>query len=194
MKLRLFFALWPAAPVRAALAAAAMPLRRACEGRPVEPRNYHLTLAFLGGVDAAQLADIRTAAGTVRAPGFQLAMDCHGHWPKPRVAWLGSRRPPPAAGVLAARVWRALEPLGFAAEQRPFRPHLTVLRNCRRCDWPGPVTAVDWQVRDFVLVSSVTLPSGPRYEVLARWPLERGEGNFDVPAENGPCSAGPDVK
>jgi RNA 2',3'-cyclic 3'-phosphodiesterase len=169
LKLRLFFALWPDDPVRDALVAAARPLASACSGRPVAPRNYHLTLAFLGGVDGARLEPVRDAASAVRAEPFELVMDTHGHWAGPRVAWLGASRPPAAAAMLAGRLWDALEPLGFAREQRPFRPHLTVLRKCRTCEWAGPVARVCWPVRDFVLVKSETLPSGPSYEVLDRW-------------------------
>lgn len=174
MSLRLFFALWPDAPVRDALAAAAAPLLQACRGRRVPKRNYHLTLAFLGGVPEQRLDGIRVAAAGVAAEPFELRIDCHGYWAGPRVAWLGARQPPAAADGLAQALWGALAPLDFQPDPRPFRPHLTVLRGCARCDWPGPVAAVDWPVRDFVLVRSVTLPAGPQYEVLDRWRLVGG--------------------
>lgn len=177
MRLRLFFALWPDEPVRNALGEAARPLLEACRGRRVAKRNYHLTLAFLGGVPAARLDEIRAAAAGVRAAPFELLLDCHGHWPGPRVAWLGCRRPPEAADALAQALWAALEPVGFRPDKRPFRPHLTVLRGCRQCDWPGPVTPVAWPVRELALVSSETLPEGPHYTLLDRWPLaDRGPG------------------
>jgi len=184
LKLRLFFALWPDDEVRAALAAAAAPLLDSCRGRRVPARNYHLTLAFLGAVDAERLDALRAAAGTVRAEPFSLSMDCHGHWPKPRVAWLGCRRPPAAAGALAGALWAALAPLGFEAECRPFQPHLTVLRDCRRCDWPGPVSPLSWPVTDFVLVGSEPGVGAPRYEVVGCWGLRRSPA---APAEDIPA-------
>jgi RNA 2',3'-cyclic 3'-phosphodiesterase len=171
LRFRLFFALWPDEPVRDALGAAARPLLEACRGRRVAKRNYHLTLAFLGGVPATRLDELRAAAATVRADAFELSMDCHGHWAGPRVAWLGCRRPPPAADGLAQALWGVLEPLGFRPDKRPFRPHLTVLRGCRSCDWAGPVEPVSWPVREFVLVRSETLPAGPVYHVIDRWAL-----------------------
>jgi RNA 2',3'-cyclic 3'-phosphodiesterase len=167
----LFFALWPDEPVRNALVAAARPLLEACPGKPVPGSNYHLTLAFLGAVEASRLEALRAAAAGVRAEPFDLVMDCHGHWVRPGVAWLGCRQPPAASARLAAATWAALATLGFKPEERPFVPHLTVLRHCRACAWPGPVTPVAWPVRDFALVSSVTHPSGPEYTVLERWPL-----------------------
>lgn len=186
MKSRLFFALWPDEALRAALADAARPLLAACDGRPVPASNYHLTLAFLGGVEQARVAEIRAAgieakgeAGADAGP-FKLVLDSHGHWRRAGVAWLGSRRPPEAAGRLARLLWEALEPLGFEAEQRPFRPHLTVLRGCRRCGEVGPVTPVAWPVRDFVLVRSETRPEGARYQIVDRWGLASESGGLAV--------------
>ncbi len=169
--MRLFFALWPDDPVRDALEGAAKPLVAACPGRPVPKTNYHLTLAFLGSVDAARLDGIRAVAAGLQAAPFDLRIDCHGHWPRPRTAWLGCRNLPVPAGALALELWTRLEPLGFEPEARPFRAHLTVLRACPRCDWPGPVSPVGWPVRDIVLVRSETLPAGARYQVIERWPL-----------------------
>jgi RNA 2',3'-cyclic 3'-phosphodiesterase len=171
-RLRLFFALWPDEETREALASAAAPLIAACRGRPVAKRNYHLTLAFLGGVAEARLEEIRAAAAGLRAAPFEFVLDGHGHWPKPRVAWLGCRRPPPEAEALARALGAALAPLGFRPDPRPFAPHLTVLRGCRRCDWEGEIAPVPWPVRDFVLVKSETLDSGARYELIDRWALQ----------------------
>jgi RNA 2',3'-cyclic 3'-phosphodiesterase len=171
LRLRLFFALWPDGAVRSALAAAARPLLDECRGRRIPKRNYHLTLAFLGGVPETGLDALRAAAATVRAEAFDLRLDVHGHWRGPEVAWLGCSAPPPAARALGDALWAALAPLGFQPDPRPFTPHLTVLRGCRACDWPGPVAPVDWPVRDFALVRSQTLPDGPRYDVVDRWPL-----------------------
>ncbi len=168
MKLRLFYALWPAPEVRAALAAAARPLLAACRGRRVPQRNYHLTLAFLGSVPEQQLDELHAAAGQVPCDPFTLRIDRHDHWRGPQVAWLGCSQPPAAATALADDLRHALEPLGFKPDPRPFRPHLTVLRGCRACDWAGEIEPVEWPVSGFVLVRSETLPAGPVYRVV--WP------------------------
>ena len=171
MSLRLFFALWPAPPVREALATAAAPLLESCAGRPVPAQNYHLTLAFLGEVESSRLDSLRAAAGSVHTAAFDLVLDTFGHWSRAGSAWLGSSRPKPAAAVLAATLWAALEPLGFTPETRPFVPHLTVLRRCRRCELPASPPPVRWPVREFVLVRSETRPEGAVYEILDRWGL-----------------------
>lgn len=170
MRLRLFYALWPPADVRDALAAAARPLLDACRGRRVPKRNYHLTLAFLGGVPAARLPELHAAAATVACEPFTLQVDRHGWFKRARVAWLGCREVPPAAAALADNLSRALEPLGFRPDPRPFRPHLTVLRNCPGCDWDGEIEPVAWPVSGFVLAQSETLPTGPVYQVVSTHP------------------------
>jgi 2'-5' RNA ligase len=168
LRLRLFYGLWPAPEVRDALAASVRPLLDACRGRRVPKRNYHLTLAFLGSVPEARLSELHAAAAAVPVEPFTLRIDRHGHWRRPRVAWLGCREPPAAATALAENLRAALEPLGFQPDPRPFRPHLTVLRNCRACDWEGEIEPVDWPVTGFVLARSETLPAGPVYHVV--WP------------------------
>lgn len=169
MRLRLFYALWPPPEVRDALAAAARPLLDACHGRRVPKRNYHLTLAFLGGVPAARLPELQAAVAGVAFEPFTLEIDCHGHFKGARVAWLGCRQAPAAAAALAENLRAALAPLGFQPDPRPFRPHLTVLRKCPGCDWEGEIEPVAWPVDGFVLARSETLPAGPVYHVV--WPL-----------------------
>lgn len=170
-RLRLFFALWPPDAVRNALFAAAQPLRAACRGRPVAKRNLHLTVAFLGGVAEERLVDVETAAAAVRAPRFELRFDGHGWFERPRVVWLGCRRVPATARVLIGQLNSALEPLGFRPDPRPFHPHLSVLRNCRACDFDGVIEPVAWPVDSLTLLRSETQPAGARYEPLAQWPL-----------------------
>lgn len=171
-RLRLFFALWPPDEVRNALFAAAAPLRAACRGKPVAKRNLHLTVAFLGGVAEERLVELKTAAAAVRAPRFELRFDGHGWFERPRVVWLGCRQVPATARTLVARLNAVLETLGFRPDPRPFHPHLTVLRNCRACDFDGVIEPVAWPVSSLTLVRSETHPTGSRYEPLAHWPLD----------------------
>ncbi|MEJ2515072.1 MAG: RNA 2',3'-cyclic phosphodiesterase [Gammaproteobacteria bacterium] len=170
-RLRLFFALWPDDRVRDALWASAEPLRRACRGRPVAKRNLHATLVFLGGLDEARLPEVEGAAGSVEAGAFCLRFDAWGRFQRAGVAWLGCRRPDPAAAGLATALTDAMEGIGLAPERRPFRPHVTVLRKCRDGSPDEPVAPVDWPLSEFWLVQSRTLETGPVYEPLKRWPL-----------------------
>ena len=90
---RLFFALWPDAAARDALAKAA-----ACvdvrEGHRVRPANLHLTLAFLGSVPAAAQAALMAAEPAPGAAAFTLEVGLAGWWRTSRVAWLAPLEEP----------------------------------------------------------------------------------------------------
>jgi 2'-5' RNA ligase len=167
---RLFFALWPDDAVRAQLRAAqdAMPRRG---GRPVHVEDIHVTLAFLGQVEAERRACMEAAAGGVSAAPFELLIDRQGYWPRPRVAWCAPAEIPEALRDLVQRLGRALRPCAFEPERRPYSPHVTLFRDSRAVP-EGPLERpVRWPCRDFVLVATSPVPGGPRYQVLARWPL-----------------------
>ncbi|MGH8798838.1 MAG: 2'-5' RNA ligase family protein, partial [Casimicrobiaceae bacterium] len=68
--LRLFFALWPAPPTRAALAALAQVLAGETGGRATAPANIHLTLAFLGARPPDSVADLVARASAITASPF----------------------------------------------------------------------------------------------------------------------------
>ncbi|MEX2225886.1 MAG: RNA 2',3'-cyclic phosphodiesterase [Dehalococcoidia bacterium] len=101
--------------------------------RWVRPEGVHITLKFLGAVDAQRVEAISTALriGLQDAPPFDLRPDTIGSFGgrrNLRVVWVGVGGDTAALTALAAAVERALVPLGFATEQRPFNAHLTLAR------------------------------------------------------------------
>ena len=99
--------------------------------RWARPEGLHVTLKFLGSVEAARLERVRAALAGAMAEQPALHVHVHGlgafpGWRRPRVVWVGLR----GDGMveLAARVEDALAPLGFEREQGAFTPHLTLGR------------------------------------------------------------------
>lgn len=95
------------------------------------PRNWHLTLRFLGNVPAPRIPQLTTALAEVAFAPFTLAVGRAGAFPArgaPRVVWLGLARGAKECAALAGAINAALAPLGFAPEGRPFAPHLTLAR------------------------------------------------------------------
>ena len=168
--MRVFFALWPDASTRCALAAAAaaLPLEH---GRAVRDDNLHLTVHFLGEVDRPTLAALRDAARTVRAPAFELDIAVAGWWPASKVAWLAPREVPDGLVELIAGVRLAARASGLALAETHYQPHVTVARKLVREPAPAAAFSVAWKVREFALVASRTDPDGARYSVLEQWPL-----------------------
>jgi RNA 2',3'-cyclic 3'-phosphodiesterase len=168
---RLFFALWPDPEVRAALARADEQLPRRL-GRRVAIENYHITLVFLGSVNAEQRPVLEEAAATVNACQFELDLRRFGHWPGPRVIWLAPAHMPPELLSLAYGLRSAAGKCGLQPDQRPYEAHMTLRRKVLRPPprWPV-IGTIRWRVRRFALVASETNETGPVYTVLQDWSL-----------------------
>lgn len=177
---RLFVAADPPAEVRAEASGWARHLVRFAEGlRAVPAANCHVTLAFLGDREPAEVPEIAAALADAAGPAAGL--------PSPRLSlgapvWLPRRRPRALAlevhddrGELAALQGELADGLrrtiGWRAG-RPFRPHLTVARTGRGFDPSGlrlPVSpALEFEPEAITLYSSTLRPDGARYEALER--------------------------
>jgi 2'-5' RNA ligase len=175
---RLFVAADLDAATRAACANAAERLRAAgFPGKWVLPENYHLTLAFLGPVDAARFDDVVDAVRAVAsdAVSFDVALDRIGAFPtasRARVAWIGPSTPVPAFGRLSDATRRPLTALGFTFDAHAD-PHVTLARADGRAPLPTvtPPAVPPVRVDALVLYESVTSPSGARYTALHRCPF-----------------------
>lgn len=171
---RLFFALWPDAPVRQQLwALSRLDAERA--GRPVTPENIHLTLAFIGSANSAMRACMEQAAARVQGAPFAMMFDQLGYWGRPRVRWAGCSSPPAMLLQLVRHLNTALAGCGYEPDPRPFVPHVTLRRKSRAPRAQMEFEPVYWPVRDFCLAVSLTRPQGVEYRVLCRWPLADGE-------------------
>lgn len=169
-RLRLFFALWPNPELGQRIRDLTRDWVQSSGGRPVKRENLHLTLAFLGNVDAGKLPELRAAAAELHNPGFEFTLDALNFWRRPGALVLQPRNVPEALPGLAADIWRAMEAFSSGSAPQNFRPHVTLARKA------GPVPqALDislrWRASEFCLVSSVTDPGGARYEPLARYHL-----------------------
>jgi 2'-5' RNA ligase len=99
----------------------------------VDPGGIHLTLKFLGNIPSKQVAEI-TEAIEEAAKGispFNLEISGLGAFPslrQARVFWVGVGGEMGQLSGLQQNIDSALAALGFAKEERPFVPHLTLAR------------------------------------------------------------------
>ena len=168
---RVFFAAWPAPEVQHALHEVARQAQRECGGRAIVARNVHLTLAFLGNIERARLPQLDAAAAGISGSPCELVIDRVEYWRHNRILWAGVERCPDPLQALVASLSTALRALGFKLDDRPYVPHVTLLRNARRAPAGSGVPVIAWPVRDFALVESVQRGRERVYDVLRRWPL-----------------------
>jgi len=174
---RLFFALWPEASANPALAAAVRLLKPTLSARWIRPQNLHITLAFLGEVEAGRLQAAKTAADAAHAEGFELALDQIEWWRKPQILCLTPSAACPALERLAAGLAAQLQTEGFKLDKRPFRAHLSLARDAA-CP-PGQSQleqAVAWRSSAFALVESRQDGRGSCYTTIQSWPLSPAAG------------------
>lgn len=170
VKKRLFFALWPDASERTAISAGASRAIAGAGSRAVPAVNYHITLAFLGPVSASSVAGIVEVVSSVRFLPFRLELDHTGYWPKSRVAWLAPSTCPLQLSDLVDNLWNKLAALGFEAEARAYRPHVTLARRVSGGFGKRLPKTIIWQANSFALAESCPGSSGPVYRLLEQFP------------------------
>ncbi len=169
-KVRLFFALWPNTVERGALAAWQPPLRELCGGREMRPDTLHATLVFLGEVAERRLEALQLAAQEVSSLKFELELTAAHYWGHNHIVYAAPDATPPQLAELVNELEHNLRRHRFHFEQRPYKPHVTLLRNAQWTDKALPtMPAVCWRPDGFALVQSLSDEQGARYKVLARF-------------------------
>jgi RNA 2',3'-cyclic 3'-phosphodiesterase len=147
--------------------------RELSAGRIVPPENLHVTLAFLGARPAAELGSIeqalRKSCQGVDAPVLTASRYRETRSVGMVVASDEEGRATRLADDLGAR----LERLGvYQREQRPWLPHITVLRFRQRPRLDPPVPDLGpVRLSEAAVYHSVLRPTGAQYEVLESVPL-----------------------
>jgi RNA 2',3'-cyclic 3'-phosphodiesterase len=180
---RLFAGIELSDAARSACAAAAQSLQRTGFSAKYEaPEKLHVTLAFLGYVDANQVAAVQEVTA-LTASGFAplaVGLDKLGAFPherRPRVVFVGSRAQGAAFRTLAEALRDSYRELGFSFDDDPV-VHVTIAR-VKEPKRPLPLvdfTAIEMPVQNLALFESLPDPANrtTRYETIARAPLTGG--------------------
>jgi 2'-5' RNA ligase len=156
----------------------------------VNPLGIHLTLAFLGELDAARLGQAMqaTAAAAQQGKPFSYRLTrigIFGSPRQPRVVWMGIEEKSASLVRLHAILNQELEQCGFATESRPFSPHLTLARvknplspdelerlqdilTGKQSDF---ISSEEYPVQSVNVMKSELLRSGAEYTCLKAYPL-----------------------
>jgi 2'-5' RNA ligase len=151
-------------------------------GRVVPAPNWHLTLRFLGAVDRVVYERLLyTLDDTDLGPVYRLRLQGLGAFPQARkaaVIWLGVVEGLARLEALAGIAEEAAVSAGLPAEERPFRPHLTLSRvrpeeDVTRLVEAGAGVGVGWHSESIVVYRSHPGRGGVRYEPLETFSLSR---------------------
>ena len=163
---RLFFALWPDHRQRDRLRDVIGSVAKTVEGRMVDRRNWHVTLAFIGTFPENRVPDLLEKAQAIEVEPFRLNFDRLEYWPRPRVASLSAAMVPPELQRLVDALNGVIQDLGLQPEDRNYRPHITVVRNARSFTTERLTQRVTTEWSSFELMESLSGPSGVTYVPL----------------------------
>ena len=144
--------------------------------KPVQLRNLHFTLQFLGEISGETLQKIIKALHTIKFSNFNVNLKGIGVFPKlkfPRIIWVGTDENGGNLLIqLSKKIQKSLEPLGFFSD-KAFKPHITVFRIKKKV---SDITKEleDYKTMDFGIqeITSIKLkkseltPNGPIYSDL----------------------------
>lgn len=169
--------------VRIDPAPALMPLLKTLAGcgrpvRPIAPEQLHLTLRFLGAIDADAAPDIVAAMqlAVARTRVFDVRLVGLGAFPqpdRPRIVWVALRGTEPLDPIVH-RLDPLLDSLNLSPRDHPWRPHLTVARvkakpPAELLDLIRSHRSSDFKTQSIKavrLVQSTLSPAGPTYHDL----------------------------
>jgi 2'-5' RNA ligase len=181
--MRLFVGIEFPEKVIAALSAVQAELRANSQrGRFKRRENFHLTLKFLGEVPAADVALLTAplaAVATAVGP-FVLRLGRVGRFGSGspvRTVWVDVAGDRARLRDLQGRVEQVLGSLGFPAERRPWRPHVTIAQDVVPVPAAPPwsVYEVDdspFTVAEYALILSEEIDRRRVYTPIARFPLQ----------------------
>jgi 2'-5' RNA ligase len=111
--------------------AQALLVKTGADLKPVEPKNIHMTIRFLGNITPDMVEKIFEEMKKVQFTPFDVRICGLGAFPDvryPRVCWAGITEGADQLRSVVSQLEPRLRGLGFAADPKGFSPHLTIAR------------------------------------------------------------------
>jgi len=153
---RIFFSLWPDNRQRDRLRDFISPAAKLVEGRAVDRRDWHVTLTYIGDLDVRFIPGLMDSARAIIMEPFRLRLDRLEFWPRQKIAAVVPPRVPTEMETLVDRLNRLVTDLGVDAEDRIYRPHITVVRAARAFEPIRLVQSAEIEWSSFELLESVS--------------------------------------
>lgn len=147
---------------------AVTPAARLVEGRTIDRRNWHVTLAYIGEFAASRIDELQAIRLSLPVEPFRLRFDRLEFWARPRIAALVAPAVPAGLGQLVAQLRSRLYAAGIETENRRYRPHITIVRNARPFETQHLAQPAITEWAGFELVESLREPGGVTYHPLVK--------------------------
>lgn len=152
----------------------------AIPGKVVPPKNWHLTLRFLGVVGEVTYQRFLAGLNSIEdMPSFSIRLGGFGGFPNERratVMWAGVIEGAEELGRLNEIIEEAAQAAGLEPEDRPYRAHITLSR-IRPPEDIGPLTTetldLRWSCHEIVVYESRLGGGGVSYEPLELFSMLR---------------------
>jgi 2'-5' RNA ligase len=187
-KIRVFTAVDVSEEVREKTAAYISKLRQLYWKIPVgweKPEKLHLTLKFLGDIDAAQLEKLKNVVEAAASNTEQLSLTIEntGVFPPrscPRVLWLGVTEENLGLTKLQDLMEKEAEKAGFEREKRAYHPHLTIARlrvpaksrELAQYHLQVGFPPINFEVNEVTIYKSEFVSGGSVYKVISKYKLK----------------------
>jgi 2'-5' RNA ligase len=163
---RVFFALWPDHRQRERLRDVVNSVARTVEGKAVDRRDWHITLAFVGDIEERLLPELAARAGEIKVEPFRLSFDRLEFWARAKVACLVTPTVPVELEKLVGELLSVVQDAGVIPEDRTYRPHITISRNARAFTTERLAQRETTEWSGFELIESISGPGGVSYAPL----------------------------
>ncbi|WP_440874931.1 RNA 2',3'-cyclic phosphodiesterase [Thalassotalea sp. PLHSN55] len=151
--------------------------------KAIAPENFHITLAFLGNVNAKQQQELLLKAQTAnqqltnnllfKKQDCRLTLSKLALFKEPNVLYLGLKECPCWLSQLATCLSVAAVVEGVFQEPRPYLPHLSVFRKATTLSGKSISFDQEITVNSFSLYQSISSDTGVRYQPIKQWQLHQ---------------------
>jgi len=119
------------------------------------PENLHLTLAFIGECNAAQVDDLKSILDKINFESFDLTIERIGCFKRnDGDLWWAGIKESPNLTLLHRDILDKLKHAGFPVENRKYSPHITLGRKVVINKMPSPIVPFNETIAKIELMES----------------------------------------
>ncbi len=134
--------------------------------RPVPKDNLHITLQFLGYLEANERKCLEQKMLQTFVQSFSMRFDLYGYFKSSQTLWLGCSSYPRELIRLVNHLKSIAESCGAKIDDRIYKPHITLFKKVPKAEFPQKPFTITWRATEFHLLESVPHENSTRYNVL----------------------------